>query len=163
MAANLLFLQSHQIMNGLCRDGIRTNVSEQEADLYLLKSIPKGLHVHRCAPLFGSLQDSISIYIYYEYKHMLLKLCMNKCRMYRRLAKNFQAAFPGWQQKKPCLPSTSRNSTTALGSHRQTSVPILLMEKPIPRSVAFKANTSKTSHGFCVRYDANSQNCGGIL
>lgn len=116
MAANLLFLQSHQIMHGLCRDGICTNASEQEADLYLLKSIPKGLHVHRCAPLFGSLRDSISIYIFYEYKHMLLKLCMNKCRMYRRLAENFQAVFPGWEQKKSCLPSTSRNSTTALGS-----------------------------------------------
>jgi len=25
---------------------------------------------------------------------------MNKCGMYRRLAENFQAVFPGWEQKK---------------------------------------------------------------
>ena len=107
-----LSTKSLKCVHGLCRDGICTDTSELEADLHLLKTIPKGLQVHRCTHLSECFWDSISIHIYYKYKHMLPKLCMNKCKIYRRLAENFQA-LDG--RRKTTLPN-SRNSAAAVAS-----------------------------------------------
>lgn len=111
-------------VHGLCRDGICTDTSELEADLHLLKSIPKGLQVHRCTQLFECFWDSISIYIYCEYKHMLPKLCMNKCKIHRRLAENFQVL----DGRKTTLPSPTPGTALQQWLHCQTSSYTVLME-----------------------------------
>lgn len=105
------FTKSSSCVHGLCRDGMCSDTSELEVDLHLLKSIPKGLQVHRCTQSFKYFWDSISIYICYKHKHMLPKLCMNKCRMYGSLAENFQAL----DRRKTTQPN-SRNSTAAVAS-----------------------------------------------
>lgn len=103
------FTKSSNCVHGLCRDGMCSDTSELEVDLYLLKSILKGLQVHRCTQSFKYFWDSISIYNYYKHKHMLPKLCMNKCKIYENLAEYSQAL----DRRKTTHPN-SRNSTAAV-------------------------------------------------
>lgn len=140
-----LSTNSSNCEHGLCRDGICTDTSELEADLHLLKSIPKGLQVHRRTQLFDCFWDSLSIYIYYEYKHMLPKLCMNKCKIYRRLAENFQA-LDG--RRKTTLLSSTRGTALQQWLHCQTSTYTILMENSISLQLP-KLTLLKASHQLC--------------
>lgn len=78
---------------------------------------PVEIHPHRFA---GSQMHTVVqtflrlhkyIYIYYKHKHMLPKLCMNKCKICRSLAENFQAL----DRRETTHPS-SRNSTAVVAS-----------------------------------------------
>lgn len=115
---------------------IHTGTSELELDLRPLKYNPKGLQVHRCTQLFECFWDSRSIYIYYEYKHMLPKLCMNKCKIYRRLAENFQA-LDG--RRKTILPPPWLQELLQQWLHCQTSTYTILMENSISLLCSFQS------------------------
>lgn len=104
--------KSSNCVHGLCRDGVCSDTSELVVDLHLLKSIPTGLQVHRCTQSVQTfLRLHKYIYIYYKHKHMLPKLCMNKCKICRSLAENFQAL----DRRETTHPS-SRNSTAVVAS-----------------------------------------------
>lgn len=56
------FTKSSNCVHGLCRDGMCSDTLELEEDLHLLKSILKGLQVHRCTESFKYFWDS-KVYI----------------------------------------------------------------------------------------------------
>lgn len=138
------FTKSSNCVHGLCRDGMCSDTLELEVDLHLLKSVFKGLQVHRCTESFKYFWDSVSIHIYYKHKHMLPKLCVNKCKIYENSAENSQAL----DRRKTTYPN-SRNSTAAVAVLSNLHLYFPFQWKiPSVFSAAPKASSSKNITGI---------------